>query len=503
MAEIKVKTATKQYFAIFAAGFCVYFLSTGSGPLFQDSGMYQYRIYNNDIVGNLGLALSHSLYHVIGIAVKNIPFGDFGLKTNMISVVCGALTVANIFLLLRLMTGKAFPALIGAMSLLFSWTFWQHSTIAEDYSMYTAFLSAELLLLYAYFKTDKQLYLYWVAFCNGLALSVHMLAVIPLACYFVIIIYLFFSKQLHFKTVLAMLFAWIIGAGLYEFLVIREMIASGDITGTIKSALFGNKWADDVLNTSMSWRLIKENFLFIAYNFPTPNFLLFFAGLLGLYKAVDDKRMANCLMALLVLFFLFAFRYTVPDRYAFFISFYCIFAIILGLGTNLFLSKLRYHAIKLLVLFFATIPVAIYAATPILADKYNVDLGIKRRIPYRNEYKHFLSPWGHTDGSAERFAIETLTSLSDKAIILADGTTVYPLWYVQTIDGIRPDIDIVSRHGSYKSDISYPSKANIVDLLKEVDIYVVSPVKGYCPSFLLEEYKFKRSGPVFKVVSKS
>jgi len=49
------------------------------------------RIWHNDIEGSLGLALAHPLYHLIGIAVKQIPVGDFAYRVNLISAISGAM----------------------------------------------------------------------------------------------------------------------------------------------------------------------------------------------------------------------------------------------------------------------------------------------------------------------------------------------------------------------------------------------------------------------------
>ena len=88
------------YIAVLCCAALLYVLSCAPGSLWQDSGMFHYRIWHNDIEGGLGLALSHPLYHIIGIAVKYLPFGEFGYRINLISAVCGAIAVANVFLLL-------------------------------------------------------------------------------------------------------------------------------------------------------------------------------------------------------------------------------------------------------------------------------------------------------------------------------------------------------------------------------------------------------------------
>ena len=65
------------------------------------------------------------------------------------------------------------------------------------------------------------------------------------------------------------------------------MVHSGDVLGTLASAAFGNRWRADVLNIHLSWKLIREDLLYLVLNFPTPNALLFLAGSRG---PAQDRR---------------------------------------------------------------------------------------------------------------------------------------------------------------------------------------------------------------------
>ena len=78
-----------SYAAVLLAALVLYAATCAPGPLWQDSGVYQYRIWHNDIEGKLGLALSHPLYHITGIIVKYIPFGEFAYRVNLISAIIG------------------------------------------------------------------------------------------------------------------------------------------------------------------------------------------------------------------------------------------------------------------------------------------------------------------------------------------------------------------------------------------------------------------------------
>jgi hypothetical protein len=498
MNENKKKAAT-SYIAVLIAAIVFYIIGCAPGPLWQDSGMYQYRIWHNDIEGKLGLALSHPLYHIIGIGVKYIPFGEFAYRVNLISAIAAAFTIANLFLLLRLWLGKNLPAVLAAITLALSWTIWQSASIAEVYTLYSALLLAELIMLLQYVKTKRVGFLYLLALFNGLAIADHMWAIIPFTCYVVFVVVLLVQKQIRLRNLAVFVGLWVIGAAPYEYLIIKNIVQTGDFTGTVASALFGNSWRGAVFNTHLSIKLVGENLIFMAYNFSTFNGLFFFAGLYGLKKVSPSRSFTNILLVILILFFVFAFRYTVPDRYAFFIPFYCVGSIIGGVGFDLFITQPNRRILRGIVFFLALFPVPTYIVAPIVAQKVQYNITTVRKIPFRNDYIWFLRPWRTGYHNPEKFAGEVFNTIEDNAVIYADGTTVYPLLYAQEIKGRRNDIKIVSFHPNRENPVVFDEQT-VPKLLAETSIYVVLLAAGYCPQFLLEQYEFQQAGIIWKVV---
>ena len=495
------KNPAVSYFVVLLAAAVLYIATCAPGPLWQDGGMFQYRIWYNDIEGNLGLALSHPLYHIIGIVVKYIPLGEFAYKINLISAVAAAFTIANLFLLLRLWLGRNTPAVLAAVTLALSWTIWQFAAIAEVYTLYSALFFAELIMLLQYVKTKRIGFLYLLALFNGLAVADHMWGIIPFACYVVFVVILLFQKQIKLRNLAVLVGLWVFGAAPYEYLIIKNIIQTDDFVAVLGSAFFGKNWSGAVLNTHLSIRIVGEDLIFMAYNFPTPNCLFFFAGLYGLKRASPSRGFRNILLGLLILFFVFAFRYTVPDRYAFFVPFYCLVSVLIGVGFNLLVTQPNRKILCLIVFILALLPIPAYIVVPVIAQKMQFNLSTKRDIPCRNEYIWFLRPWQTGCHGPEKFANEALDAVEDNAIIYADGTTVYPLWYVQEVKGKSPDVKIISNHGSYENPIALPTAETIGKLFAEQPVYVVSPVPGYCPGFLLKQYKFERKGVLWKVIN--
>jgi hypothetical protein len=466
--------------------------------VWQDSGVIQYRVLQNDIEGRLGLALSHPLFYMLAIAGKYIFPGEFGYKVNILTAVISAVAVANLFLLLRLWLGSTLPALVGALTLGLSHTFWRHAAVPETYNLVVALLLLELIMLLQYAKTGRMAYLYLLSLVNGLAIANHMLASLAFICYLVLVVVLAVKKRIGAKDLALMALLWGIGALPYEYLIVKNILRTGEFWPTMASAVFGASWRSDVLNVSLSGRIVKENFVWFALNFPTPNTLLLFVGLWALYKVSPKRWFANVLLALLVLFFVFAFRYTIVDRYAFFIPSYCIVSILIGVGASRALSSKHGHTLGFLVVALAFVTVPVYIAAPNIAKKLGIVSGRAREVPYRDDYVYFLRPWRTGYRGPEKFAEEVLGMVEPDAVIYADGTTAPPLLNTQQIKRMRPDVKIISSIGSSEGSPEF-DEMTIEKLLSEGAVYVVSATRGYCPEFLLERYGFVSAGRIWRV----
>ena len=489
----------KSYLIVLLGAGVLYVITCAPGVLWHDSALFAYRVWHNDIEGDMGLALAHPLYVMLGIALKYVPVSELFYRLNLMSAVFAAAAVANLFVLLRLWLGRILPALIGAVTLAVSWTFWQHAAIAEVCTLYAAQLLAELIFLLQYARTKRVGWLYLLGLFNGLAIANHMWGAISFVCYAAFLAVLVARREIAFKHFAITAALWAIGASAYEYLIIKNVILSGDVAGTLASAAFGKLWRGSVLNTSISMKIALENIAFILLNFPTPNFVLFFVGLWVLRKRAPSRSFAYIMLSLSALYFLFAFRYTVADRYVFFLPFYCLAAVFVGLGADALLVRYNRKAVVFAVVAFALLPVPVYGVAPELARKTYKSLGQRRQRPYRDEYAYFLQPWKTGCRGAQRFADEALEMVEKDAIIWADSTVVHTLLYVQEVQGKRPDVRIVSHY--YRSENAPVLDEDTVGgLMNDCALYVVSPLRSYCPEFLLDRCDFVQKGVLWKAV---
>ncbi|MHC5076637.1 MAG: hypothetical protein ACYTFM_09440, partial [Planctomycetota bacterium] len=96
----------------------------------------------------------------------------------------------------------------------------------------------------------------------------------------------------------------------------------------------------------------------------------------------------------------------------------------------------------------------------------------------------------------------TFETVSNNAVIYADGTTAPPLYYLQEVYQQRKDLIILSSLATGPKAIR-PNVHNIEQLIKQHPFYVVSPVEGYIPGFLLEKFDFKKEGVVWQITKKT
>ncbi len=489
--------AWRLYAAAFAAALVLYLASMAPGVLWQDSGLAQVRTIRRDLYGDLGLALSHPLYYVFTIAFQALPFRESAFKTNLVSAVFGAVTVANVFLLLRLLSGGLRGAAVGAISVAVAHTFWQHCALAEVYTVTTALLTAELLCFLQYVRTGRDRWLPAMFLFNGLGISNHMFAVLSLVCWVVFVVWRLGTKRLRPCVLPLLLLAWACGAGLYLSMIGVEIARGAGVGETLRSAIFGRSYMRNVMNLLPSRRQIVHSVLYLGLSFPTPVVLLVLPALASL-RTGTFRPVRVAIAALLAVHLVFAVRYDVPDQYTFFIPSLVLIGILIGLGADRFLRGRSAGWTACLVVG-ALLPAAVYAPLPRVARAFHLPLGVSRGVPYRDEYAYFLHPWKTGYEGAWRFANEVREVLPGGAVLIADSTTVRPIQYLQLTGRWPRDVTVWPPMPEPGQPIRALTEQDLHVALSAGKVYVVSTEPGYCPAWLRDGYEFCRYGIVYRV----
>jgi len=488
------------YLAAAAVSAAVYLASVAPGVLWQDNGLAQLRVLQKDYRGELGLALSHPLFYLIADAFQKLPLQDSAYKTNLVSAACASLAVANLFVLVLVITGSRVAATVGALSLLFAHTFWQHAARPEVYSLTCLLLGLQLLCWHRFYRTFRQGWVVLAMLLNGLSLANHLLALLTLAAAGAACLYLLWRKQLRWPIAALAAGAWIMGAWPYEALILQDLAAGQPLGEVINSALFGVNWRGAVTNVRISGRMVLNALLILLLNFPTPTILLGLGGVKALARG--QGWFGKMVLGMAAVHLAFAVRYPVRDQYTFFITTVFFVSLLIGVGCWQVLQRRR--RLAYLVLPAAMLPVAVYYAMPrvVLAagwqDRLEKRLW-KRTIPYRNELFHFLQPWSAGYDGPQRFAREVFRQVPQDSILLVDSTAIRPLMYLRLTEKLREDVQFGLDPAVGQLDIEQ-RLAWMQAVLKRRAVYTVTPLPGYCPGWVLEHYRFEKEGILYRIV---
>lgn len=504
----------REWCCAFVAALALYLASVAPGVLWQDNGLVQLRVVLRDLSGGLGLALSHPLYYVLAIAAQALPFDEPAFKSNLVSAFAGAITVANVLLLLRRWTARRTAAAVGALSLALAHTFWQHAAMAETYTTWTALFSTELLCLHALVQRPCTLRVVLLFLVNGLGLSVHLLSLLSLP----VLAALALSRTAFRRSAapadaalaprsaaprlaphalpLAML-AWLAGASLYLAMIVRALADGEPADDVLRSALFGYYYAQNVLNTSLSWGLLVNSVMTLGLNFPTPLALLALGGLATLGRG-RPRALALGFAALLVIHLAWAVHYDIADRYTFFIPTVLLTAVLIGLGADALLERMHLRGTGIALLALAALPTIVYWQLPNLLRSAGVSIGGDRPLPFRDPYTYFLWPWKTGYDGADRFVRLVLDDLPRNAYLIADGTAIRPIQYRLVTRRERPDLRFWPPLPPADAR-RQPTPADLRDALAARLIYVVTPRAGYCPDWLARDYQWERAGSLHRI----
>ena len=460
----------------------VLYVSTLAPDLvWQDQGDYQYQAAKCSLSRPGDIVLVHPFFILTAHLLGRTGLFSYAYAANLVSAVFTAITVANVCLLVCYLAGRVFAGLLSAGTFALAHSVWFLGVQAQTYSMANAALSAGLLLVIAYLKTNRRGRLVLMGFLFGLGISAHIMSQVG----FGVIMCWLLWRSLRGKTSVVMFMmtiaGWLVGAVLLWIVMAREYTQTHDIAATITSAVWG-KWAGAVFNIGRLPFLLKRSAVFFVLNFPTPLVLLAVPGLVLSFKKMKNIVLARLFCATAVLYALFAVRYDVPNQNNFFLPMYMFVSIYIGLGfAFLFKSCTRTWMIVCVMLLLAIPPS--YAAISVFAKDRGIELGTRRHIPYRDVYTYYLIPWQQNQTGPRRMAEEIFATLPHNAVILADNTTIPALKYVQEIEQQRPDLRIF-----YLSE----SRESVRAACNDGDrIFTLSDVEGYYPPWITHKDRLK------------
>jgi len=405
-----------------------------------------------------GLALSHPLHYYLGRAAILLDVVPPAFAVTLVSALGGALAAANTYGCVLTCTHRRLPAVYAACSLALAHTVWQLATQAETYTLGIALLSGELWAMLLLARDCRARWALLLLALNGLGIANHMQAALTTPVVFGVVADLAYRNRLAWRTLVVGIVLWGVATLPYTGLVVSEIVQSGEVAATVRSALFGKSFAPAVLNVAPTTHHLRVTAAFVLLSFPN---LLLPAAAVGMHRLWRRRResfVGAAVLTGLVVHLLFAARYDVVDQHTFFLPTYTFLCVLGGVGladAQVLLSPSRRRTVQAVAFAILAVTPAIYAIVPPVARSLGALNGLARNKPYRDDYEYLLAPWSLSDTSAQRMSTEAMELAGDRGVIIVeDSMARAALLYQRHVRG-QSDVVIIPAH-ELETDAALP-----------------------------------------------
>jgi hypothetical protein len=317
----------------------IYMATAQRGIGWSDNGFDSWRILRGDLVGSMGLAQAHPAAVALGWLAWRLPIGDPWWRINAFGAPAMALAVANVALLVRLLSGRWSGAIAAACLLGAAHLPWFEATSAKCVHAFSACcLTLELLALWRLTRRPDWRWLALLGLAVGIHWSFHNFALLTLPVYAVVVGGLLWRRQLPVWAALAALAACALGAAPLLALTARMALSdSGGWLAAGASLLFGQHRAA-VLGQTWHPEWLRWNAALLGLSLWNPLWLGVIAGVAAAWRYAPPC-FGRALLAALALHAAFVARYTVIDQATFALPTLTLLALLAGWGWETLIGR--------------------------------------------------------------------------------------------------------------------------------------------------------------------
>ena len=124
------------------AALTLYMATLAPDLVWQDAGDYQFQAARLNLSRPGDAVRVHPLFLVVAHALGYIPLWNYAYAANLASALGAAVAVGNVLVLVRLVTGRTWPAVLAATMLAVGHGLWAYATIAQTYGWAAAVFPA-------------------------------------------------------------------------------------------------------------------------------------------------------------------------------------------------------------------------------------------------------------------------------------------------------------------------------------------------------------------------
>jgi len=495
VSSLKVLKKSDIFLALLVAvfGLAVYTRVLAPDILYSDSGEFQTLAYTWGTTHTTG----YPIYLLFARLIGFIPIGSLAWRVNFASAVFAAVTLGNVYLIVRHFVNRG-GAILASLVLLLSYTFWSQSIIAEVYTPAIALIATIILvLLHWYQEPLKRRWLIGlVGFLLAIGLGVHLFILLISPPIFLFVLWgVLFASERERKKWLHLLRLIIGGvAGLLVFYLLfvyidlrptptniftTSIVPSRDVWGLQASDLdsepkrfwisvSGYQWRDRMVPLDINYgkefdAFLKQN---LAKEYATPTVMLSIIG--GCFLLIRSRRWFTFFAVGALITFGAGFLYFPGDKFIFYLPFYLLLAILCGIGGGS-LCELSTKILKFLPMSLVNaiasliIPIALIAicSAPFLSTRLrSLERGYSGFVSEDYVYP-ILRP--HEARDAAECAVSKVAETN--AFLVLDWRALYSIYYVAHVERRRTGIII-------REALPYPAKVVAQTLQAEISDHV-------------------------------
>ena len=413
---------------LFGAALTLYVGTLAPTVLPADSGEFQFVSYVLGIAHPPG----YSLYTMLAKLFTCLPWGDVASRVNLLSAVGSALALVVLSLTVRGVTGSALAGWIAAASLGVAPTYWAQGTTANIRSLTALFVTLQtlFLVLYAESKSIKHLTAFAVVLGLGIA---HHSSLVPLLLPYLVFLLLsnadLVRQPRSWKWPVV---AFISSFGVLLYLPLRSVMGAPfdpqpirDLAGFLEHVLALGFRGDMFYFTQPSVLASRVRVLLgiLSFQFGPVWWLLAAWGTVALL--VRHRRLLLLLAGMFAVNAMLALTYRAPQTVEYLIPAYVALVCINAYGVWALAEILIRRGT------WARAAAALLLAVAFLMAGRTLTL----------HYPSFLRL--HQDRSTRQQAETLLTQAPRDARILSGWHHATPLWYLQQVELLRPDVEVL------------------------------------------------------------
>lgn len=424
----------------------------------------------------------YPLYLILAKLFTSLPLKSVAWRVNFATALFALAAVTVTFWLLWRLQRRPLAALLAALTFGLTPTFWSQAIEAEVYTLHALIVASALLLMReiggwtldqdheettgssdASHSSDDTRFLHrlrllltqpfgqtvLLAFVLGLGLTNHLTTLILLPAAILTILFAYRQRRYAhtsmrgIKGVVLLLVAFLLPLVLYAYLPLRWQAVNGEpmgfsrfvewvVGGRFQGALQLTAWLNDTARYGIVGRLLKYEW--------QPTFLLLLSIVGAIWLFIRTWRYGLILFLTWLGFIFYNLNYYVPDLAVFLLPVVLIMAIWWGIGLGAvfnwldrFICSSKYTARH---------PQDGRVATKMITTGVLVTLLLALGLKTVSE--HWSSVDASQDDGRPTWAEAVLSlPLDEGSAILADSDKFPPLYYLQQVEGFRPDLDIL------------------------------------------------------------